>query len=450
LRKYTQTITILDDTPPVLEGVPADLVLSCADELPNAALVTATDNCDDSVLVGFTEETNTGNCPSDVLVTRTWTATDSCGNAATASQIITVSDDIAPVITGCPADLTVDCVDDVPAPNTALVTATDICGVANITHLSDVQDGDECSGTIIRTYRATDECGNFTDCVQTIEYNDTEAPVFVNPPANITVDCASIPDADEVTAIDNCSDVDVTIAVEDIDFSGGCAGVIQRTWTATDACGNVATHEQYITLVDSIAPVLSGLPENVAYDCGEEIPAPAVVTATDNCDESVDVAFSQTIVDGDCPQAYTIIRTWTAVDVCENEVSYTQTITINDTTAPVFDIEDSVINADCDENVVIETPSAFDDCSDVVVELSEIVTDGNCPGEWTEGYTWTATDECGNGSSVSLTVIYEDDVAPVFTGTPDDLVFACVGDVPAADVTLLSAIDNCGEVTIVH
>src|SRR5690606_39038908 len=157
------------------------------------------------------------------------------------------------------------------------------------------------------------------------------------------------------------------VVVEEIAFSGGCAGVIQRTWIATEECGNVATHEQFITLVDSIAPVLSGLPANASYDCGEEIPAPAVVTATDDCGEAIDVGFSQTVVDGDCPQAYTIIHTWTAVDVCENEVSYTQTITINDTTAVVFDREDSVINADCHENVLIDTPAAFDDCSHLVV-----------------------------------------------------------------------------------
>src|SRR5690606_30454557 len=249
---YVQTIFVADEIAPVLAGVPASVEVSC-DEIPEPAVVTATDNCDLQVVAVYSEIMEEGDCPQAYTLVRTWTATDACGNTVSASQIITVSDDIAPVITGCPADLTVDCVDDVPAPNTALVTATDICGVATITHLSDVQDGDECSGTIIRTYRATDECGNFTDCVQTIEYNDTEAPVFVNPPANITVDCDNIPEPTDIVAIDNCSEV--TVSYEDILMSGGCPGVYYRIWSATDACGNVTTHEQFINMIDTVAPV---------------------------------------------------------------------------------------------------------------------------------------------------------------------------------------------------
>src|SRR5690606_7858657 len=336
----------------------------------------------------YSEIMEEGDCPQAYTLVRTWTATDACGNTVSASQNIIVSDDIAPVITECPADLAVDCVDDVPAPNTALVTATDICGIATITHLGDVQDGDECSGTIIRTYRATDECGNFTDCVQTIEYNDTEAPVFVNPPANITVDCASIPDADEVTAIDNCSDVDVTIEVVDIDFSGGCAGVIQRTWTATDACGNTAVHEQYITLVDSIAPVFSGLPENEFYECGDEIPAPAVVTATDNCDIAVTVEFEESMEGESCEQ--TIVRTWTANDACGNTAVHEQYITLVDSIAPVFSgLPENEFYECGDEIPAPAVVTATDNCDiAVTVEFEESMEGESC--EQTIVRTWTA------------------------------------------------------------
>ena len=41
-----------------------------------------------------------------MVITRTWTATDDCGNASTCMQTITVEDMTAPVIT-CPADATV-------------------------------------------------------------------------------------------------------------------------------------------------------------------------------------------------------------------------------------------------------------------------------------------------------------------------------------------------------
>jgi hypothetical protein len=42
--------------------------------------------------------TTDGDCAGSYSVTRTWTATDSCGNSSTASQTINVQDKTAPVI----------------------------------------------------------------------------------------------------------------------------------------------------------------------------------------------------------------------------------------------------------------------------------------------------------------------------------------------------------------
>ncbi|MCX7549251.1 hypothetical protein, partial [Xanthomarina sp. F2636L] len=63
--------------------------------------------------------------PCNIVVTRTWTFTDSCNNTSSVSQTITVSDTTAPVAPAAPADLTVECIDDVPAPID--LTATDNC-----------------------------------------------------------------------------------------------------------------------------------------------------------------------------------------------------------------------------------------------------------------------------------------------------------------------------------
>ena len=85
--------------------------------------VTATDNCDPTVPVTLYARTTTvvDGCGT---ITRTWTATDACGNTTTATQTLTVVDNTPPVLTGVPADATVQC-DNIPAA--ATVTATDNC-----------------------------------------------------------------------------------------------------------------------------------------------------------------------------------------------------------------------------------------------------------------------------------------------------------------------------------
>ena len=78
-----QILTVQDNTPPVLAGIPSDRALACgADEDITLASVTATDNCDTEVEITFVEttEAGTGGCASSEIIVRTWTATDNCGN----------------------------------------------------------------------------------------------------------------------------------------------------------------------------------------------------------------------------------------------------------------------------------------------------------------------------------------------------------------------------------
>ena len=85
----TATVTIADTTAPVLVGVPADMTVEC-DSVPAAANVTATDNCDPSPTLIYTESRTDGSCPSNYTLTRIWSATDGCGNSTTASAEVRV------------------------------------------------------------------------------------------------------------------------------------------------------------------------------------------------------------------------------------------------------------------------------------------------------------------------------------------------------------------------
>ncbi|HNF41989.1 MAG TPA: gliding motility-associated C-terminal domain-containing protein, partial [Bacteroidia bacterium] len=357
-----------------------------------------TDNCDANVEVTYHEVKTPGQCLDAYTLTRTWTATDNCGNTSKCTQIITVQDTKAPVLAGCPANITVEC-DAVPTP--AVVTATDNCDANVEVAYHEVKTPGQCldSYTLTRTWTATDNCGNTSKCTQIITVQDTKAPVLAGCPANITVECNAVPTPAVVTATDNC-DANVEVTYHEVKTPGQCIDsyTLTRTWTATDNCGNTSKCTQIITVQDTKAPVLFGCPANITVEC-DAVPTPAVVTATDNCDANVEVAYHEVKTPGQCLDSYTLTRTWTATDNCGNTSKCTQIITVQDTKAPVL--------AGCPANITVEcnavpTPAvvtATDNCdANVEVAYHEVKTPGQCLDAYTLTRTWTATDNCGNTS----------------------------------------------------
>ena len=173
----TQTIEISDTTAPEFTFVPEDQSIECNTSL-NATMATAVDNCGE-VTVTMDEVLAQGACGGSYVITRTFTATDACGNSATAVQTITQQDTTAPTLE-IAEDVTVECDEALPAPSH---TATDACGAVSVEITEEVLAGD-CPQemTVIRTYTATDDCGNSTSAVQTINVVDTTAPEFTFTP----------------------------------------------------------------------------------------------------------------------------------------------------------------------------------------------------------------------------------------------------------------------------
>jgi hypothetical protein len=52
-------------------------------------MASATDNCDPAPVVTYSDVTAAGGCPQEYTITRTWTATDACGNGTNCTQVIT-------------------------------------------------------------------------------------------------------------------------------------------------------------------------------------------------------------------------------------------------------------------------------------------------------------------------------------------------------------------------
>ena len=134
-------------------------------------------------------------------LTRTFTATDDCSSSAT--QTITVEDTTAPEFTSVPADYTVECSDEMPMDD---ATASDNCSDVSITVESETTMGD-CAGnyTIIRTFTATDACGNSTSATQTITVAGHNDGAELNIPADYTAECDEELVLEDASATDNCT-----------------------------------------------------------------------------------------------------------------------------------------------------------------------------------------------------------------------------------------------------
>jgi hypothetical protein len=258
----------------------------------------ATDNCDEMVTITLASSNSPGDCPNEWTEVYTWTATDNCENSSTVSLTVNYVDEVAPVFTSVPEDLFFECYDDVPAADASMLSATDNCGDVVIEHIGDEMQGDECDAVISRTYRATDECGLFTDYVQTINVADTLNPTFDQAVENLTVECDMVPEPAQITASDNCDD-QVSVVFNEVNEEGECANAytLIRTWTATDDCGNSSVLTQIINVEDNTAPVFVDVPADATYNCDDEIPALEDCIAVDNCSEIITYT-SEEFIDG--------------------------------------------------------------------------------------------------------------------------------------------------------
>ncbi|MGA2138159.1 MAG: HYR domain-containing protein, partial [Verrucomicrobiia bacterium] len=126
------TLNVVDITPPVI-SCPTDITVDCSQSTDpsSTGTATATDDCDPNPSVSYSDAVS-GTCPQ--FISRTWTATDNSRNSRQCTQIITVTDTVAPTITFVPAGGDLGCNPTLPtdASVKSVVTATDNCGTPTI------------------------------------------------------------------------------------------------------------------------------------------------------------------------------------------------------------------------------------------------------------------------------------------------------------------------------
>ncbi len=449
-------LTVVDGQAPTLQGVPPSVTLDPCTAVPPPANVTATDACDPDVSVDFTESATGPTC--NRTITRTWTATDDCGNTISASQTITIVDNQPPLFSNVPADTTAECPNVPPVQDP---TVTD-CSPFTVT-FSEQQTGGACPlpNIITRTWIATDTCGLSDTVTQVITMTPPVVPstlIFTFVPPDITVTCDQNPGFGDAVAETTCPAGGLSVSFTDVvNSNGDCSQPfsVTRTWIAHDACGNMVTASQTIsTGPDTQAPLFaSDTPDSITVDCNGPLYTPV---AFDNCG-ATSLSYVDSGQTGTCAVGFQFTRTWTATDICGNNSTFVQQVTTNpDTTAPVFIFVPYDQFFDCEDTVVFPDPIAFDNCGDVTITFQDsIIGTGDCHevNGVEYGYdiirTWTATDECGNSTTATTSAWvlpgFNSGNMIAFSYVPENLTVDCSGNAIFGEPVCHSA---CGPLTI--
>lgn len=299
-------------------------------------------------------------------------------------------------------------------------------------------------------------------------------------PADVTLSCEDSTDPADTgmaTTVDICGAAPV-ITSADVSTQGtGCdqyTYTITRTWTATDAAGNMATCEQLITVEDTTVPMIT-CPVDATIECdGDASPAgTGMATATDNCSTGTDlvVSFADVTTQGTdgCAQfEFEITRTWTATDACGLSATCVQTINIGSTAAATITCPASQ-TLNCNESMPAfnNTPAEFiaiggtlaanctsDLANFTITHSDNPINPGQldfCPSapaaDRTITRTYLVTDACGNTSDCTQTFTFLPSlVGPVITSIPLDQTVDCaVNAFP--QLGLFTADGTCSNLT---
>ncbi|MFN7833437.1 MAG: HYR domain-containing protein, partial [Bacteroidota bacterium] len=244
---WTYTYNYQDNQAPVA-SLPSTGYSTCfqSETSAFAALLqaaTVTDNCTSAqslrslATYQFVPYNDGNNCNDGNMIIR---FVDACGNGPSILTFTGIKiDNVPPALVSFPDNITqLICVDNLPAPNPAGVVASDNCDqTVDVTFVSD-QLPNTCQGTVTRTYKLTDDCGNMRLVEQYFNVtNDRLAPVMTA--GTLLASYPSVADA-EAAAIaatsiqDDCTPY-ASLTIQTV-VNGVCPATI--TVIATDQCGH--------------------------------------------------------------------------------------------------------------------------------------------------------------------------------------------------------------------
>ena len=464
--------SISDTTPPVWEILPQDLNMACDGLSDPDVLIAAWLNIagggeaeDSCSLIKYTNDFTalSGGCSTgtgSALVT--FTATDACGNFATATANVNVEDINPPYFSVQARDTIVECdgSDNIPDLNTWLnnhggARASDNCSEPLTWHHTRINTVQGCGNTSTERYAftATDACGNTSVTTEALFIiKDTSAPTFDVAPQDSIVQCDGsgniiqlngwLADHAGIVADDVCNGTaDVSFDLVKETKLCGVTGSSLYRFTITDACGNIATDEASFIIVDTLPPMITGGADMEMEECNNPLSGNypefdywltnhAGATATDICGGYTwSNNYNPDQWETRCGNTRSVDVTFFATDICGNIDSITHTFSIGDVTAPAFTNCPSppvIVDAPagwCSAFANYAAINATDNCSSVTI--TQIDNTGYASGSlYPVGTTilmYEAADECGNKDTCTLKIIVNDFHTPPTIGCPIDV-----------------------------
>jgi len=277
-------------------------------------------------------------------------------------------------------------------------------------------------------------------------------------------------------ATDNCTNPP-TLTYEDEEVGDDCnGGAIVRTWTATDDSGNSASCVQIINIIPLDLSQLSCPEAYIGDDCDDPIHPDYTGYPTIGGVEIEGGSLCNIFLDywdkplSTCGNGTKLIRTWTILDWCTQEVTEcVQVIKLPAAGPELTCPQDQIVGSDpwfCTADVNLVPPTVYEPCGGSNYTLVPTASQGtivNFGGYYRVDdlplgctiITWTAEDECGNSSSCSYEICVVDDVPPVPLCDEHTIVSLTFdGDLDKGLTKVPASVfddgsyDNCGDITL--
>ena len=392
---------------------------------PNPYLFTISANCGGTVTyVGATPPVTNG---CDITQVRTYHVTDVCNRVTPIEQTIHYSLNAErPSIVSLPHGEDFGCLSaapDIPADTNVI----EVSGTQVSLSYSDWYRTNGCLVTLTRVWRVDNCCGESDEAG--IDYTWIQpSPPILTPPAgfvyvddlgcNPTLSTVPVVDPRQFGVESTCgTTATVYWAGDEVSFAG-CTGVLTRTYTASDTCGNYTSVVQTFTFrEDTQAPTNITINAGGPVPCGMAIPNPDIALVSvgpDNCEGNIDITVdSVSTSQVECAEVVT--HTYRISDACGNDrlvpVYWERPL---DNEAPVVTcVETATVETgtDCYAPVPEIVPEWSDSCGDVRVQQIPKVG-SSLPGPSTQDVTVTVSDACGNSTSCVVKLVITSGCGP--------------------------------------